>query len=443
MKSKDNIIEFEGIEFKCFSLIEYTSLIQLLKLLAKKSQINENQIKKLNNEMKIKDQRLSEIESLLKIEKKEPIIQSENIVEDDIYDKKDTSLDKLKDDILNQQKDNQNKYQNDDDDNNLTEKSKKNPKNISSNIQSKSNLDDDLSNQKGNEGQYDEEKDNEGKYNEQRDNERIDNEGKENEAKDNEGNNNDKKYNDTKENEDDGKINGKKYNEEKKDIDESKRKKERENLNDNILGERKERLSNMFNVQNIPSYQNTTNIENVATEPSNNYEKFKSNNNQNNNLSLENKEMISKLLRRIKILETQVTELTAKSNEHGNLNHDIQLNNNHIDEVNKNLDNLKDNVKDIKNKLFTMNTDFDKVKVKVEDFNVYDLFKGEGKDGVDIDAAKILIMNLENKMNKRFDIMEEKNKNNEKDIFKIQEDLKNTHTFFEGLKSMIKKIENF
>ena len=36
MSSKENIIELEGIEFKCFSLIEYSSLVELLKLLAKK-----------------------------------------------------------------------------------------------------------------------------------------------------------------------------------------------------------------------------------------------------------------------------------------------------------------------------------------------------------------------------------------------------------------------
>ena len=36
MASKKNVIEFEGMQFKCFSLIEYSSLIELLKLLAKK-----------------------------------------------------------------------------------------------------------------------------------------------------------------------------------------------------------------------------------------------------------------------------------------------------------------------------------------------------------------------------------------------------------------------
>ena len=49
MSSKENIIELEGIEFKCFSLIEYSSLIQLLKLLAKKYKNLEEEFKKYEN----------------------------------------------------------------------------------------------------------------------------------------------------------------------------------------------------------------------------------------------------------------------------------------------------------------------------------------------------------------------------------------------------------
>jgi hypothetical protein len=36
MSTKKNVIELEGIEFKCFSLIEFSSLVELLKLMAKK-----------------------------------------------------------------------------------------------------------------------------------------------------------------------------------------------------------------------------------------------------------------------------------------------------------------------------------------------------------------------------------------------------------------------
>ena len=57
------------------------------------------------------------------------------------------------------------------------------------------------------------------------------------------------------------------------------------------------------------------------------------------------------------------------------------------------------------------NEDLEKIKVKVTDFDVYDLFKGgEGSD-VDLDAAKILVKNL--------DIFQEKKKN-----FRIQKKTK-------------------
>ena len=56
--SKENIIEFEGIEFKCFSLIEYTSLIELLKLLAKKYKNLEEKMNILDGRMIEKDKRI-------------------------------------------------------------------------------------------------------------------------------------------------------------------------------------------------------------------------------------------------------------------------------------------------------------------------------------------------------------------------------------------------
>ncbi len=66
MASKKNVIEFEGIEFKCFSLIEYTSLIELLKLLAKKYKNLEEKMNILDGKMVEKDKRISELEVMLK-----------------------------------------------------------------------------------------------------------------------------------------------------------------------------------------------------------------------------------------------------------------------------------------------------------------------------------------------------------------------------------------
>ena len=66
MSSKDNLIELEGMEFKCFNLIEYSSLIQLLKLLAKKYKNFEEKLGLLDARMIEKDKRISELEIMLK-----------------------------------------------------------------------------------------------------------------------------------------------------------------------------------------------------------------------------------------------------------------------------------------------------------------------------------------------------------------------------------------
>ena len=66
MSSKENIIELEGFEFKCFSLIEYSSLVQLLKLLAKKYKDLEQKLGILDGRMLEKDKRISELEIMLK-----------------------------------------------------------------------------------------------------------------------------------------------------------------------------------------------------------------------------------------------------------------------------------------------------------------------------------------------------------------------------------------
>ena len=84
------------------------------------------------------------------------------------------------------------------------------------------------------------------------------------------------------------------------------------------------------------------------------------------------------------------------------------------------------------------NDDFEKIKVKVQDFNVYDLIQGIGGNG-NIDAAKLLVMNLENKIFKKFGIYDERNKKNDKDLFKMQEDLKNALAIVDGMKMNTKR----
>lgn len=65
------------------------------------------------------------------------------------------------------------------------------------------------------------------------------------------------------------------------------------------------------------------------------------------------------------------------------------------------------------------------MKVKVLDFNVYDLFKDCNVDGGSLDASKLLIMNLERKVFKKIDLMDVKISKNEEDIYKLKNDFRN------------------
>ena len=119
----------------------------------------------------------------------------------------------------------------------------------------------------------------------------------------------------------------------------------------------------------------------------------------------------------------------------------LKKNKNDIEDLNKRFNLLKNSIDDINNKLLKFNEDFDSIKVKVQDFNVYDLFKGGDSDGGNLDAAKVLIMNLENKVFKKFDLFDERNKKMDKDFFKMQEDVKNALAAVDGIKLIHKEIQ--
>ena len=141
-----------------------------------------------------------------------------------------------------------------------------------------------------------------------------------------------------------------------------------------------------------------------------------------------NSDLISKILKKLKSHERQLNDLSKKSNEHLIFQKSINQNSDNINENKKRIDELN-------NKFTNFLDEFEKIKVKVQDFNVYDLFQSTGEDGGSLDASKILIMNLENKVFKKFGLFDERNKKIDKDIFKLQEDLKNATGQIDNLKT--------
>ena len=115
---------------------------------------------------------------------------------------------------------------------------------------------------------------------------------------------------------------------------------------------------------------------------------------------------------------------------------------------------LNEKVDQLRNKSEQMEKDIEEMKVKVLDFNVYDLFKDCKVDGGSLDASKLLIMNLERKVFKKIDLMDVKISKNEEDIYKLKNDFRNMKNLtdvnnktFNNLKEdfnkIIEEIQNY
>ena len=150
-----------------------------------------------------------------------------------------------------------------------------------------------------------------------------------------------------------------------------------------------------------------------------------------------NSDTITKLYKRIKDIEKQISEMNIKSNK--DIIPKIYKNQDNINKSNNHINLLDKNYEELNKKLIVFNEEFDKVKVKVEDFNIYDILKTDSGDGTNPDIAKALIMNLENKIFKKFSLYDEKNKKNESDLFKVIEDIKNLKGLIDNFKIQNKR----
>ena len=152
-----------------------------------------------------------------------------------------------------------------------------------------------------------------------------------------------------------------------------------------------------------------------------------------------NPDMIKKLFKKVKEHEKKISELTKKSSEHIVLDKKTKHNTDLIEENLKKIENLQKQFNDLLNTFKDFKNDFDEVKIKVLDFNLYDIFKSDGANGGNLDVAKSLVMALETKVFKKFSFYDERAKNLDKDMFKLKEDLKNNNNTIDGIKHMIEK----
>ena len=375
MASKKNVIEFEGMQFKCFSLIEYSSLIELLKLLAKKYKNVDDKINILDQRMIEKDKRISELEIMLKgvsqsTENKFPSLSDKDREKDDKVKEKE----KEKKDVI--------------EDLNITEEEKKSEENKEDILDQKH---DDNENQNLNQEKDSNMDKSQSQFQkkEKEENENLDENDNRDENKEEE--------------------------------------KEKEDITENNIDLSPKEISSPKNLNtDNKGYNSCFNSGNIIDEMQDSSDKGKGE---------ENKELFSKILKKLKAHERQINDLLARNNEFLIINKSIKLNKNEVEELERQFRALKNNISDINRKMLGYNDDLEKIKVKVTDFDVFDLFKGGEGGDVDLDAAKILIKNLENKIAKKFEIYDERNKKMDKDVYKMQEDVKNSLAIVDGMKT--------
>ena len=152
----------------------------------------------------------------------------------------------------------------------------------------------------------------------------------------------------------------------------------------------------------------------------------------NSNKNETSPELLTLLNKRIHQCEKKIEELQKGTKIHNTLSNDIYSNKNSIKDINKEVDSLKKNISDLELKLKQSKDDMDKIKVKVQEFNIYDLIKDSG-DG-NLDASKLLIMNLEKKVFTKFDQVDEREKAIETDVFKCKNDVINCNNLVSSFK---------
>ena len=136
--------------------------------------------------------------------------------------------------------------------------------------------------------------------------------------------------------------------------------------------------------------------------------------NKKKDLSNGTEEIISSFNLRLDNIESSLKEILNKTNSN-----DLKLENK-IEEINKNYNFDKE----INTNLFsTMKERIDDLMIKVQDFNLYDILKNSGDSNIDVAAG--LIQNLELKIKKKFELIDEKNKLNDEIIIKTKNDLIN------------------
>ena len=208
------------------------------------------------------------------------------------------------------------------------------------------------------------------------------------------------------------------------------------------------------------------NISNLDPNKKTEIDKLKNENNVEKNVENNNINELNKDLMKHKVIQSGVTEISyINSNNNEDLESRIKtiekkLNKlltfipkcpedksqtllNILGDHHNLLSNLSNENNDLKNKYKKLNDEFEEIKVKVNDFNIYDIFKTNGNDSnnsSNLDVNKVLIQNLETKIFKKIGFQDERIKSSEETIIKTSKEIQNLKN---NLEQQIRNLNNF
>ena len=215
--------------------------------------------------------------------------------------------------------------------------------------------------------------------------------------------------------------------------------------NKKIATDSKKKKTSTENENGLNKNQRKENGENG--EDNENGENEEENDNENKDeksLNSTDKNNLNDLYKKIQALEKKVRALELQKFGGGSIN---DLEKNAAENVSNRSLNEKFEELRLKNK--ELEDKVNELTLKVSEFNIYDLFDNAKMEGGSIDASKVLIMALEQKVFKKIGIMDDKIKKIEEDIYKTKNDFQNiknqnevnNHTF-QGFKDMMKELTN-
>lgn len=96
---------------------------------------------------------------------------------------------------------------------------------------------------------------------------------------------------------------------------------------------------------------------------------------------------------------------------------------------------------DVKKNNDTLKADFEDISVKVNDFDIYELFKNNTMEGGSIDTSAILIQNLEKKLFKKFELIDANLKKQNEDVFRTKNEMGNVKILVDNNNKTVTKIK--